>query len=97
MKQIRDRVAGLDVHRDNVVACCWVRDPDGQVEVTKRSFATTRRGLAELAGFLSDQAVRTIAMEATGVYWKPVYYALEGLFEELWLCNARHVKNVALV
>ena len=94
MKQIRDRVAGLDVHRDNVVACCWVRDPDGQVEVTKRSFATTRRGLAELAGFLSDQAVRTIAMEATGVYWKPVYYALEGLFEELWLCNAQHVKNV---
>ena len=33
-------------------------------------------------------------MEATGVYWKPVYYALEGLFEELWLCNAQHVKNV---
>ncbi len=94
MKQIRDRVAGLDVHRDSVVACCRVREPDGQVEVTKRSFATTRRGLGELAAFLSEHAVQAVAMEATGVYWKPIYYALEGLFDELWLCNAQHVKNV---
>jgi transposase len=94
MKQIRDRVGGLDVHRDSVVACCRVRNPDGQVEVTKRSFATTRRGLGELASFLSEHAVGTVAMEATGVYWKPIYYVLEGLFEEVWLCNAQHVKNV---
>jgi transposase len=94
MKQIRDRVAGLDVHRDSVVACCRVREPGGEVEVSKRSFATTRRGLAELAAFLADAAVTTVAMEATGVYWKPVYYALEGLVDELWLCNAQHVKNV---
>jgi len=94
MKQIRDRVAGLDVHRDTVVACCQVRAPDGSVEVTKQSFATTRVGLEELAGFLSDSAVTTVAMEATGVYWKAPYYALEGLFDELWLCNAQHVKNV---
>jgi transposase len=71
-----------------------VRDPDGQVEVTKRSFATTRAGLHELAAFLSDHAVQTVVMEATGVYWKPVYYTLEGMFAELWLCNAQHVKNV---
>ena len=70
MKQIRDRVAGLDVHRDTVVACCQVRAPDGSVEVTKQSFATTRVGLEELAGFLSDSAVTTVATEATGVYWK---------------------------
>jgi transposase len=94
MKQIRGRVAGLDVHRDGVVACCRVRDPDGSIVVCKRSFSTTRRGLSELAAFLADRAVTTVAMEATGVYWKPVYYALEGLFEELWLCNAQHVKNV---
>jgi transposase len=94
MKRIRDRVAGLDVHRDNVVACCRVVDPDGEVGVTKQSFATTRKGLAELAGFLSDHAVTTVAMEATGVYWRSPYYALEGLFDELWLCNAQHVKNV---
>ena len=41
-----------------------------------------------------DAGVNTVAMEATGIYWRPVYYALEGLFEELWLCNAQHVKNV---
>src|SRR5271154_1081637 len=94
MKRIRARVAGLDVHRDTVVACCRVVDPDGEVEVTKQSFATTRKGLGELAVFLSGAAVETVAMEATGIYWRPVYYALEGLFEELWLCNAQHVKNV---
>jgi transposase len=94
MKRIRDRVAGLDVHRDTVVACCRFVEPDGSVEVTKQSFATTRKGLTELATFLSDRAVQTVAMEATGVYWKSPYYALEGLFPELWLCNAQHVKNV---
>jgi len=94
MKQIRDRVAGLDVHRDTVVACCRLRDPDGQVELSKRSFATTRKGLGELAAFLSEHAVETVAMEATGVYWKAPFYALEGLFGEVWLCNAQHVKNV---
>ncbi len=94
MKRIRDRVAGLDVHRDTVVACCRVVAPDGEVEITKQSFATTRKGLGELAVFLSCAAVTTVAMEATGVYWKSPYYALEGLFDELWLCNAQHVKNV---
>ncbi|MCA1698831.1 MAG: IS110 family transposase [Actinobacteria bacterium] len=94
MKRIRDRVGGLDVHRDTVVACCRVVDPDGEVGVTKQSFATTRRGLGELAAFLTDAAVTTVAMEASGVYWKCVFYALEGLFDELWLCNAQHVKNV---
>jgi transposase len=94
MKRIRDRVAGLDIHRDSVVACCRVVDPDGSVHVSKASFATTRRGLSELAGFLADASVETVAMEATGVYWRSPYYALEGLFPELWLCNAAHVKNV---
>ena len=94
MKRIRDRVAGLDIHRDTVVACCRVVDPDGSVHVSKETFATTRRGLSELAGFLSDASVETVAMEATGIYWRSPYYALEGLFPELWLCNAAHVKNV---
>ena len=61
MKRIRDRVAGLDVHRDTVVACCRVVDPDGSVNVAKQSFATTRRGLSELAGFLSEEGVETVA------------------------------------
>jgi hypothetical protein len=49
MKRIRDRVAGIDVHRDRVVACCRVVDSDGEVEVTRQSLATTRKGLGELA------------------------------------------------
>ena len=81
MKRIRDQVGGLDVHRDTVVACTRVVAPDGEVEVTKQSFATTRKGLGELAVFLADAAVKTVAMEATGVYWKAPYYALEGLFD----------------
>jgi transposase len=47
-----------------------------------------------LAAWLAESGASTVAMEATGVYWKPVYYALEGAFPELWLCNAHHVKNV---
>ena len=62
--------------------------------ITKGSFSAAASGLAELARWLADSGVTTVAMEATGVYWKPVYYALEGLFDELWLCNAHHVQNV---
>jgi transposase len=94
MKQIRDKVAGLDVHRDTVVACWRVQQPDRSGDTAKQSFATTAKGLGDLATWLSDAGVTTVVMEATGAYWKPVYYALEGLFSELWLCNAQHVKNV---
>jgi transposase len=94
VKQQADRVAGLDVHRDNVVAATRINEPGGEVSVTKKKFPTTRQGLGDLAAFLTDEGVTRVAMEATGVYWKPVYYALEGLYDELWLCNAQHVKNV---
>lgn len=94
MKRIRDRVAGLDVHRDSVTAAVRVVDPDGSVHVDKQQFSTTRAGLNDLGRWLGEASVTLVAMEATGVYWKPVYYSLEGLFEEVWLCNAMHVKNV---
>lgn len=94
MKPIREKVAGLDIHRDTVVACCRVHEQGRRVVATKRTFATTTRGLMDLVSWLSEASVTTIAMEATGVYWKPVYYSLENHFEELWLCNAQHVKNV---
>jgi len=94
VKQQADRAAGLDVHRDNVVAATRINEPGGEVAVTKKRFPTTRRGLGELAAFLTKAGVTRVAMEATGVYWKAPYYALEGLFDELWLCNAQHVKNV---
>jgi transposase len=94
VKRIRDKVAGLDVHRDTVVACCRVVEPDGEVTVAKDTFATTRKGLGELSGWLTDAGVATVVMESTGVYWRCVYYSLEGMFPEVWLCNAQHVKNV---
>ena len=61
--------------------------------MTKQSFTTTRNGLGKLAAFASDAAVTTVAMEATGVCCKSADYALEAMFDELWLCNAQHVKN----
>lgn len=93
MEQIHDLVAGLDVHRDSVTACFRHLGPKGGIVREKERFATTTSGLAVLAGWLSERRVELVAMEATGVYWKPVFYALEDTFE-LWLCNARHVKKV---
>jgi transposase len=93
VEQIHDRVAGLDVHRDSVAGCVRVTGPRGGVSSEKERFATTTTELARLRDWLADRQVALVAMEATGVYWKPVYYALEHTFE-VWLCNAQHVKNV---
>jgi transposase len=93
MKQQCDRVAGLDVHRDTVVACLRLGRGD-EPELQRRRFSTTTAGVAELAAWMADFEVSRVVMESTGVYWKCVYYPLEGLFDELWLVNAGHVKNV---
>ena len=93
MQQIHDRVAGLDVHRDSVVACFRQLGPRGGVAREKERFTTTTAGLRVLEAWLADRQVQLVAMEATGVYWKPVLYALEHRFT-VWLCNARNVKKV---
>ena len=93
MRRVRDRVAGLDVHRDSVTACAQLFDGGG-VETDKERFATTGTGVRALGEWLAEREVTLVVMEATGVYWKPVFYPLEGLFAELWLVNASHVKNV---
>ncbi len=93
MEQIHERVAGLDVHRDTVAACFRKLGPKGGVVREKQQFTTTTAGLAVLGDWLAERGVDLVAMEATGVYWKPVYYALEARFT-VWLCNARHVKKV---
>ena len=77
MDQLYDRVAGLDVHRDNVVGCFRRRGPRGGVVREKERFTTTTAGLRVLEAWLAERQVELVAMEATGVYWKPVYYALE--------------------
>lgn len=93
MEQMYERVAGLDVHRDSVVACFRQLGPRGGVVREKERFKTTTAGLQVLEAWLAERQVQLVAMEATGVYWKPVLYALERGFT-VWLCNARHVKKL---
>jgi transposase len=93
VEQIHERVAGLDVHRDSVVACFRRLGPKGGVVREKERFTTTTAGLRVLGAWLGDRQVQLVAIEATGVYWKPVLYSLEDRFT-VWLCNARHVKKV---
>jgi len=85
--------AGLDVHKDTVVACLR-RVVDGKVERELRTFGTTTRELLALSDWLTSEGCRHVAMEATGVYWKPVWHILSDGDFELVLANARHVKNV---
>lgn len=95
MKRIRERVAGLDVHRDTVMAATWVLDrATGEIVEDQQRFSTVTSGVVGLGRWLLDHGVTSVAMEATGDYWKPVYYGLEGMFEELSVFNAQHVKNV---
>ncbi|HLM76515.1 MAG TPA: IS110 family transposase [Polyangiaceae bacterium] len=92
MEVLHTRCAGLDVHKDPVVAC--VRLASGnQVSQDVRTFGTTTKELLALSDWLSEQDCTHVAMEATGVYWKPVWHVLEGSFE-LLLANAAHIKNV---
>jgi transposase len=93
VQQIYGRVAGLDVHRDNVVACFRRLGPRGGVVFEKERFGATTARLRELEAWLADRQVELVAMEATGVYWKPVWHLLEDEFQ-LVLVNARHVKQV---
>ena len=92
MELLVARCAGLDVAKDEVVAC--VRTPDGRGGRAQqvRTFPTFTSGLEALAGWLTAEGVTRVVMEATGQYWKPVWYVLEEAGFELLLVNARHVK-----
>src|SRR5256885_13259887 len=91
MEVLYPRCAGLDVHKDVIVACVRCVSEPTHHEV--RSFDSTTRGLLELADWLALHACTHVAMEATGGYWKPVWHILEGNFE-LVLANAQHIRNV---
>ncbi len=93
METIFERVSALDVHKAQVTACVRVPDGSGKRAVHLAEFATTVRGLLALADWLKEYGVTHVAMEATGVYWQPVWHVLEEDFE-LMLVNARDVKNV---
>jgi transposase len=91
---IVDRCAALDVHKKTVMACVRTPDGDGGRRQVLREFRTFSRDLVRLREWLEAEEVTEVAMEATGVYWKPVWYVLEEASFELLLANARHVKNL---
>jgi transposase len=93
MERVVERCAGLDVHRDTVTACVRVPGVDGERVQELREFGTTTVELLALRDWLMAWGVTVVAMESTGVYWKPVFYLLEDDFE-CWLLNAKHLKNV---
>ena len=93
MDVIVERVAGLDVHKARVTACVRTPGPAGKREERVQEFQTTVAGLLVLRDWLAANGVTQVVMEATGVYWKPVWHVLEDDFE-LLLVNARHVKQV---
>jgi transposase len=87
------RCAGLDVHKQTVVCCRLVLDETGQAVKEIRTFSTMTADLLALGDWLRQGQVTHIAMESTGVYWKPVFNLLEGIAEVL-LVNAKHIKFV---
>jgi len=93
MDQVVERVAGLDVHKDTVVATVRVPGEGGRRHEETHTFGTTLPSLMTLVDWLVSHQVTLVGMEATGVYWKPVYYVLEDAVE-CWLLNARHLKAV---
>ena len=93
MDLIHTCCAGLDVHKKTVVACVRRLEADGQMTSRVLTFRTMTADLIALADWLDVEGVGHVAMESTGVYWKPVFHLLEGRFEIL-LVNARHIKKV---
>jgi transposase len=91
--QVHERVAGLDVHKAQVTAAVRIPAPDGGRLLEVTEFRTTVTGLLALRDWLCAHGVTYVAMEATGVYWKPIWAILEDSFECV-LCNARDVKQV---
>lgn len=93
MEVLYNRCCGLDVHKDTVAACIWARDAAGKIHKEIRTFGTMTEELLVLHDWLMAHKVTHVAMESTGVYWKPVYNLLEGDFTVL-LVNAAHIKAV---
>lgn len=93
MQILVERGCGLDVHQATVVACLLLVGKDGRVQKQMRTFGTTTRELVSLREWLLGNGCTHLAMESTGVYWKPVYTILEGALEMV-VANAQHVKKV---
>src|SRR5205809_1010701 len=93
MDAIIDRCCGLDVHQETVVACLLVGEPGKRPRKEVRTFGAMKHDLEQLRVWLVSAGCTHVAMESTGVYWLPVYVALEGSFT-LVVGNATHIRNV---
>jgi transposase len=93
MEPIYTSCCGLDVHKKSIQACVRRIGKDGRIQQEVRLFGTMTRDIRDLADWMCQEEVTHVAMESTGVYWKPIYNILEGRFNIL-LVNARHIKNV---
>src|SRR5215472_10534601 len=93
MQILVERGCGLDVHQATVVACLLMVRRDGKVQKQMRTFGTTTRELIGLREWLLSEGCTHVALESTGVYWKPIYAILEGALE-IVVANAQHIKKV---
>lgn len=93
MEVIHERVAGLDVHKDSVVACVRIMS-GGKAKRECRTFGTTTAELEALRDWITSWECTLVAMEATGVYWLPIWKILLGGAFEMNIANARHIKAV---
>lgn len=94
MQVVVERCAFLDVHRDTVMACARTPDGAGGRREEVAEFGTTTSQLMMLSEWLVERRVTLVGMEATGVYWKPVHWVLEEAIDDVWVINARHMRNV---
>ena len=93
MQVVHERCAGLDVHKKSVFACVICLESNGSKHVEIRSFGTVTRELLKLQDWLRENHITHVAMEATGVYWRPIWAVLEGQFE-LMLVNPHQIKAI---
>src|SRR5262249_42328405 len=93
MENVFPCCAGLDVHKESVEACVRRIEPNGRLHQQTQHWGTMTCDLLAMADWMTAQGVAHVAMESTGIFWKPIYNILEGRFTML-LVNARHLKQV---
>ncbi|GHO60332.1 IS110 family transposase [Ktedonobacter robiniae] len=93
MQIVYERCCGLDIHQKTVVGCRLLSQPKGNIEKSIRTFATTISGLMELDSWLAEGQVEQVALESTGIYWRPIFQLLEGRYEII-LVNAQHMHAI---
>src|SRR5208337_3313029 len=94
IEEMFNSCAGLDVHSKSVMCTLIKKGEDGQITKNTRQFKTFHEDLREMAQWLKDADIELAVMESTGIYWKPVYLAIEDVGVTVLVVNAHHVKNV---